>query len=666
MERAVAQGVLTFDVSAIGDAGDGGSHVALRVVLRKALTRAVPWLPAVWLAGVLLFLARLGFGLSVARRLRMNTSELVERELRAVFERLVLELRIRRGVALLHSARVQVPTVVGWLRPVVLLPVCCFTGLSAQQIEALLAHELAHVRRHDYLVSVAQSVVEAVLFYHPAVWWVSGQVRRERECCCDAIAAEVCGDRFQYAKALSRLEERRAGAQQIVMAANGGVLTMRIKRLLGYAESPAVSPMAVVALSLALIASGGVYFAGTVHAQARRVVAKAGLVALIQMPASSSDELQPLRAVAAPKVVEVAADDEKFVPIRIPELSTAAAQGYGSWLNRDVVWIISPEERAAFSKLDTDEERDQFIRSFWERRERMEGRAGSKEEHEARVAFADEHFGGTGQGSMSDRGHVYIVLGKPESIEKHGVDESAGDGGSRFPFEVWHYSHVEGMGDNIGLRFVDACECGDYKLQLGQGGSFSGGFSPVMARAVVVSPAGATRVSAGVVQAQLIHNVNPVYPAIAKAAHVQGVVVLHAVIGKTGEVKALQPISGAPMLTGAAMDAVRQWTYRPYVLNGEPTEVETTINVSFSMNDEASTKDGDKSVSPTHAVRTEDMAAVSGANSEESFAARPTRPLAAFRGYIPTEVGVKMPQVVYQVEPEYYGGGEEGEVHRVW
>jgi TonB family protein len=644
---AVAHGVLRFDVTAMPNDGGGGAHVALRTLVRKALNRAVPWLPAVWLAGVVLFLARLAFGLSVARRLRANTTEFVETELRAAFRKLTQDLKIRRTVALLHSAMVQVPTVVGWLRPVVLLPVCCFAGLSAQQIEALLAHELAHVRRNDYLVSVAQSVVEALLFYHPAVWWVSQQVRRERECCCDAIAADVCGDRLQYAKALSQLEERRAGVQQIVMAANGGVLTMRIKRLLGYAESPAVSPLAVVALTAALIASVGVYLAGTARAEVRGAVAKGGLIALIETPVSSSAELQPLPAVPAPKLMASLAGDsaagQAVTPVMV---DIAPPTAYGTWLNRDVLWIISPEERAAFLKLSDDAERDQFIESFWQRKERMEGRAGSKDEHYARIAYANEHFGGMQSGWMSDRGHVYIVLGKPESIDAHPAGESSADGVSRFPFEVWNYRHVEGMGDNIGLRFVDACQCGDYKLQLGQGGSFSAGFSPMATRAVSVPSGGGARISAGVMQGELIHQVNPVYPEVAKAAHVQGIVVLRAVIGKTGEIKALQMISGPPMLAGSAMDAVRQWKYKPYVLNGEPTEVETTINVNFSFAESTpQTMPGgaDTPVSTIEGGHAEDMAAASADRSAETFAARPVR----------MADGATRPVVLSTVDPEF-------------
>ena len=95
---------------------------------------------------------------------------------------------------------VEVPTVIGWLRPVVLMPASALSGMGPQQLEAILAHELAHIRRHDYLVNLLQTVVETLLFYHPAVWWLSGRIRVERENCCDDLAVSLCGDPYAYAE----------------------------------------------------------------------------------------------------------------------------------------------------------------------------------------------------------------------------------------------------------------------------------------------------------------------------------------------------------------------------------------------------------------------------------------------------------------------------------
>ncbi|HEX2523296.1 MAG TPA: M56 family metallopeptidase [Terriglobia bacterium] len=146
--------------------------------------------------------------------------------------RLCEQLQVRQTVLLFESARIQVPTVIGWLRPVILLPASALTGLTTPQLEAILAHELAHIRRHDYLVNLLQTAVETLLFYHPAVWWVSKQVRLEREHCCDDLAVSVQGDVLAYARALAELETRRTNEPQLAMAATGGSLLTHIERLL--------------------------------------------------------------------------------------------------------------------------------------------------------------------------------------------------------------------------------------------------------------------------------------------------------------------------------------------------------------------------------------------------------------------------------------------------
>jgi hypothetical protein len=159
-----------------------------------AITTAVPasswsranleaWLPVavvLWLAGIVGFSLRMLIGWVHVERIRRRGTRPAAAALACV-GRLASELRISRPVALLSSALVEVPTVVGWLRPVILLPVSALSGLSPAQIEAVLAHELAHVRRHDYFINLLQTIVETLLFYHPAVWWISSRIRTERE-----------------------------------------------------------------------------------------------------------------------------------------------------------------------------------------------------------------------------------------------------------------------------------------------------------------------------------------------------------------------------------------------------------------------------------------------------------------------------------------------------
>ena len=133
----------------------------------------------------------------------------LRRDGRQPAERLAHRLGLPPPRHVVESALVDVPTVVGWLRPAILLPIAALASLTPAQVEAILAHELAHIRRHDYAVNLLQTIVETLLFYHPAVWWLSQRIRVEREHCCDDIAIAVCGDPLGYAQALAELETWR-------------------------------------------------------------------------------------------------------------------------------------------------------------------------------------------------------------------------------------------------------------------------------------------------------------------------------------------------------------------------------------------------------------------------------------------------------------------------
>ena len=212
----------------------------------------LPWAALAWAAGVCGLSVRNGIGWMRVRALRRRAEPLAQDPWPRAFARLCAMLDVRRAVALARCDRVDVPSVIGWLMPVVLVPAGALSGLAPQQLEALLAHELAHVRRHDYLANLIQTVIETLLFYHPAVWWMSRVIRVEREHCCDDLAAAACGDRRTYAHALARMEELRlGGAATLALAASGTALLPRIRRLLGV---PAPARRTARSLPAALIA----------------------------------------------------------------------------------------------------------------------------------------------------------------------------------------------------------------------------------------------------------------------------------------------------------------------------------------------------------------------------------------------------------------------------
>ena len=179
------------------------------------------WLPTlalVWLIGVVGLSLRTAGGWLWIQRMRRSGTPLPQ--LMEMIGGVVGRLRLSRTAGVFESAFVEGPTVVGWLKPAVLLPASAITGLSVEQLRVIVAHELAHVRRHDYLINLFQSLAETLLFYHPIVWWLSRRIRVERERCADDLAVAACGDPELYAGALADLEDARAPVA-LAMTATG-------------------------------------------------------------------------------------------------------------------------------------------------------------------------------------------------------------------------------------------------------------------------------------------------------------------------------------------------------------------------------------------------------------------------------------------------------------
>ena len=191
----------------------------------------LPWVVRLWFFGSLLLALRLGGGWMGLRSLRRDGKPASE-EWQQRLERLGSALKIGRVPILRLSTSIKSPLVAGWIRPMLLMPAGLLTGLDPAAVEALLVHELAHIRRHDYLVNLMQCAVEILLFYHPAVWWISARIRTERELCCDDAAVAWCHDPQLYAETLNELRAFQARSLAPALAAGGGDLMFRIKRLL--------------------------------------------------------------------------------------------------------------------------------------------------------------------------------------------------------------------------------------------------------------------------------------------------------------------------------------------------------------------------------------------------------------------------------------------------
>jgi GWxTD domain-containing protein len=406
------------DLPAARLAGDGWMAA---ISERLRAEDALPWLAPFWFAGVILFQLRSLGSWIAARHLRNRgvcpAPDLWQQRLAELCAR----IRLTKPVALLDSCLTNIPVVIGNLRPAILVPIGFLSGMPECQVEAILLHELAHVLRRDYLVNLIQTVVEGFLFYHPAVWWISSAIRSERENRCDDMVVAAGSEAREYAVALTTLEQNRQTLQKTALAATGGSLMKRIRRLLNTSENERK-------LSL-LGAPGPVLSTGVILVTA----ALAFMAWPVMSPSAHAQTNQ-------------------------------AQDRWQKWLGEDVPWIITDEERNAFRQLTTDAERAQFIEQFWLKRDPtpLTPENEFRDEYYRRIGFANGRF--TSQsgvpGWRTDRGRIYIRFGPPDEIDSH----PAANGGQTPAFETWRYRFIEGVGNNVLMDFVDTKGNGEFSM----------------------------------------------------------------------------------------------------------------------------------------------------------------------------------------------------------
>jgi bla regulator protein blaR1 len=194
------------------------------------------WVVLAWLAGVVVMSLRLLIGWRYVQRLRRGADALAARHLQPILERLKRQMAVNRSVRLAISTQVGSPVVVGWLKPLILFPPAVVNHLPMAQLEMVLAHELAHIRRHDHLINLFQTVTETLLFYHPVVAWVSRRIRVEREHACDDLAVASTDNRLAYVEMLATLERIRYRGPRLALAVHDGQILGRIRRLIEQAR----------------------------------------------------------------------------------------------------------------------------------------------------------------------------------------------------------------------------------------------------------------------------------------------------------------------------------------------------------------------------------------------------------------------------------------------
>ena len=454
--------------------------------------RNLSLLVAMWALGASLLLLRAGGGWYLARR-QSRLGLPLDYPLSILMER----LDMTGTVEIYRSATALTPQVFGWVKPVIVVPLAALAQLSPAQLEALLVHELAHIRRHDYFVNLLQTLVESLLFYHPAVWWVSATIRRERELCCDDLAVEICGDRIEYSQALLKLEEVTPAMS---IAASGSGLKERIARLLssnhsnGWTWSAPLAP--VLAVSAAALLLSGVWLAqgappvppappappvpAVAPAPADSPAPAAPpVVSRLAGQAPPAPPAPPAEPRPAPEPAPAPPDQEEIrVAIeqskRDIERALAELQSNKAKIQEDMLRAMeqtkqlreqmnTEEAKRAIERAlsDLDRQKEHFARQLEqaqrqlersvtrsaeakERAERAQQRAEERrKERDRRIEFADKKWGtGSVAGSKTGRGRHYVQYGPPDEIETP-------QGGG----EIWRYRNWQNTGGTISFEF---------------------------------------------------------------------------------------------------------------------------------------------------------------------------------------------------------------------
>jgi GWxTD domain-containing protein len=357
--------------------------------------------------------------------------------------------------ALRESASITVPMTAGSLRPSILLP-SAWWEWSREKLAAALTHELAHVRRKDALIALVAGLNKAIFWFHPLAWWLERKLALLAEEASDDCALLVLGDRCRYASTLVEMTAAARGGRERILwgaiaMARPSTLRRRIDRILD--ESRRIHGGLSRGRWIMLLLGSAVMLCGA---------------AALQLQTPPPPPPVPVGA-APPK--DARRHARLWAQLESPyrkwlneDVAYIIDSAYRKWLIEDVGYIITPEESAAFKRLSTDQQRENFIEQFWLRRDPTPGTVTNefKEEHYRRIAYANDRFPWSLPGWKTDRGRTYIQFGPPDEIDSH-----PGGGQGSNPYEIWRYRWIEGIGKDVEMRFEDQGWNGEYRLNQG-------------------------------------------------------------------------------------------------------------------------------------------------------------------------------------------------------
>jgi len=447
--------------------------VSSSVAVAPVPANAIPIvLAALWICGA----AAVGLGrFSRLRQVRRFMKESVALCEGSEYGLLCRALRARgmSPLPLITSSASMEPGVCGIIRSVLVLPTDISTRLLDSELDAILAHELAHVRRRDNLTAAIHAIAETLFWFHPLVWWIGARMLRERERACDQETLSAGCDPQTYAEGILKVCQFYVTAPaDFVAGVTGSNLKVRIEEIminrrvfpLGFGKRLLLATAAVTAIGLPVLA--GLIRTPVVRAQAPVAVTAAveSVVRLASIPvAPHAQRGAPLAPSSQQTAQPQAPTTSPTTPAIVPT----------EWLS-EVTPLITDAERAAFQKLGSDEERNVFIMNFWISRDPTPGTPANefKDDFYRRVEYVNTHFAAGVPGSQTDRGRMYILNGPPDEIVSHPSGGTyyrpAQDGGrvtNTFPFETWRYQHLAGKGDNMVYEFVARVKTGEYTLE---------------------------------------------------------------------------------------------------------------------------------------------------------------------------------------------------------
>jgi len=233
-----ASNLIVHATSSVDISHYSGSHFIQNFTF--GLVHHFDFITTMWVSGMLVFFVKFIGGYLWLKRYELSGEIIPDAQVHVIFNDLIEKMNLTKPVALMESALVKTPMMIRHLKPIILLPVGIINHLELNEVEAILAHELSHISRNDFLQNIMQSLIEIVYYYHPAVWWISANVRAERENCCDEEAVRLCGSAVNYAKALVKIEEMQSQglpALAIPMARNRDSLLHRVSRILNQPQN---------------------------------------------------------------------------------------------------------------------------------------------------------------------------------------------------------------------------------------------------------------------------------------------------------------------------------------------------------------------------------------------------------------------------------------------